>query len=73
MKENIKQIVISTIYNLEILRASFSENLTEIQEEKLLRIYQNQVAILEMLDPELAKEYYTTTFLEDKINAKKIK
>jgi hypothetical protein len=69
MKENIKQIVISTIYNLEILRISFSENLTETQKDKLLKAYQNQVAILEMLDSELAKEYYTTTFLEDKINA----
>lgn len=69
MKENIKQIVISTIYNLEILRISFSENLTETQKDKLLKAYQNQVAILEMLDIELAKEYYTTTFLEDKANA----
>ena len=69
MKENIKQIVISTIYNLEILRISFSEDLTKTQQDKLLKAYQNQVAILEMLDSELAKEYYTTTFLEDKINA----
>ena len=69
MKENIKQMVISTIYNLEILRISFSEDLTKTQKDKLLKAYQNQVAILEMLDYELAREYYTTTFLEDKINA----
>lgn len=70
MKENIKQIVISTIYNLEILRTTFSEStLTEIQKDKLLRAYQNQIAILEILDPEGAKEHYTTTFLEDKANA----
>lgn len=70
MKENIKQIVISTIYNLEILRISFSENLTKTQKDKLLKAYQNQVAILEMLDSELAKEYYTTTFFGgDKANA----
>ncbi|MGT9066149.1 hypothetical protein [Enterococcus faecalis] len=63
MKENIKKMVISTIYNLEILRISFSEStLTEIQKDKLLRAYQNQIAILEILDPEEAKKYYTTTF-----------